>query len=79
MLDAVAGEMQDDRIDNGVRRSLREQAVWFEEPFTTDGVKGAVVAGSVPFRLKRAPLVLNSVAITLAGSPQSVLSAGIWE
>jgi hypothetical protein len=58
---------------NRVRRALREQAVWFSEPFTTDGTKGAIVAGSSPFRLKRAPVVLNTVAIKLAGVSQTVL------
>src|ERR1700737_1752227 len=57
-----------------VRRSLREQAVWFEEPFTTDGVKGSItVAGSQPFRLKRAPVVLNTAVLTLGGEAQAIV------
>lgn len=61
-----------------VRRSIREQAVWFEEPFTTDGIKGSVtVAGSQPFRLKRAPVVAAGAVLSLAATNQTVIYNGI--
>lgn len=63
---------------NRVRRALREQAVWFEEPFTTDGVKGSVtIAGSQPLRLKRAPVVGAGLVLSLAGVVQTVLYNGV--
>src|SRR6267142_6387906 len=63
----VPGGDADVYFINRVRRALRDQPVWFQDPFTTDGVKGSVtVAGSSPFRLKRAPVVSGSVTMTVA-------------
>src|SRR3989442_1509507 len=69
----VPGGDTDAYFINRVRRALRDQAVWFQDPFTTDGVKGAVAtAGSSPFRLKRAPVVSGSVTMTLAAAALTV-------
>lgn len=60
-----------------VRRNLRDQPVWFQEPFTTDGTKGSVTtAGSSPFRLKRAPVIGAGVVATLNGAGQPVTYDG---
>ena len=61
-----------------VRRNLRDQAVWFQEAFTTDGAKGAIsVAGSIPYRLKRSPVISSGAVCTLAGANQPVAYDGV--
>lgn len=50
-----------------VRRILRDQPVWYGESQPTDASTGAYAAGSKPFRLQRAPVILNSVSLTAPG------------
>jgi hypothetical protein len=70
----VPGGDPDVYFINRVRKALRDQPVWFQEPFTTDGVKGSVtVAGSSPFRLKRAPVIGAGVVVTLNAVGQTVV------
>src|SRR5207302_10902381 len=55
-----------------VRRILRDQPVWYGESQPTDNTTGALVAGSKPFRLQRAPVIKAGVAITAPGGPYTV-------
>lgn len=71
---SVPNGQMDSLFISRVRRNLRDQAVWFQESFPTDGVKGSVtVAGSTPYRLKRAPVVAAGAVVTLAGAGQTVV------
>ena len=68
----VPSGQEDSYFIGRVRRDLRDQPVWFSESFPTDGVQGSVtVAGSKPWRLKRAPI--SNPIITLDGAAQAVV------
>lgn len=50
-----------------VRKILRDTPVWVAENIPTDGSKGALTAGSGPFRLQRSPVVGSGVVINAPG------------
>jgi hypothetical protein len=56
-----------------VRRILRDQPVVFGESQPTDGVTGALTAGSKPFRLQRAPVIkTGGLTLTAPGGNYAV-------
>ena len=55
-----------------VRRILRDNGVYMPDKFPTDGVTGALVAGSKPFKLTKPPVLVGTVVLSAPGGPYTV-------